>query len=58
MKNAPQRVLNFKFIKSDEERNAENLLVITDNTLAGRYIANWKVHWEHPEVYSGRAARR
>jgi hypothetical protein len=25
---------------------------------AGKYIANWKVHWQHSVVYPGRAARR
>jgi phosphatidylserine/phosphatidylglycerophosphate/cardiolipin synthase-like enzyme len=49
---------SFNFTKSAEERNAENLLVIKDKALAGKYIANWKVHWEHSEVYSGRVARR
>jgi phosphatidylserine/phosphatidylglycerophosphate/cardiolipin synthase-like enzyme len=49
---------SFNFTKGAEEKNAENLLVIRDKALAGRYIANWKVHWEHSELYSGRAARR
>jgi phosphatidylserine/phosphatidylglycerophosphate/cardiolipin synthase-like enzyme len=48
---------SFNFTRSAEERNAENLLVIKDKALAGKYITNWKVHWEHSEVYSGRAAR-
>jgi phosphatidylserine/phosphatidylglycerophosphate/cardiolipin synthase-like enzyme len=49
---------SFNFTKAAEERNAENLLVIKDKALAGKYIANWKVHWEHSEIYSGRAVRR
>jgi phosphatidylserine/phosphatidylglycerophosphate/cardiolipin synthase-like enzyme len=49
---------SFNFTRSAEERNADDLLVIRDKTLAGRYIANWKVHWEHSEAYSGRAARK
>jgi hypothetical protein len=23
-------------------------------TLAAKYVENWKVHWEHSEVYQGR----
>jgi phosphatidylserine/phosphatidylglycerophosphate/cardiolipin synthase-like enzyme len=49
---------SFNFTKAAEERNAENMLVIKDKVLAGKYSANWKVHWEHSEDYSGRAARR
>jgi phosphatidylserine/phosphatidylglycerophosphate/cardiolipin synthase-like enzyme len=35
---------SFNFTKSAEERNAENLLVIKDRALAGKYIVNWRVH--------------
>jgi len=40
---------SFNFTKSAEERNAENLLVIRDERIANRYLANWekcKVHSE------------
>jgi phosphatidylserine/phosphatidylglycerophosphate/cardiolipin synthase-like enzyme len=49
---------SFNFTRAAEERNAENLLVIKDKALAGKYIANWKIHWDHSELYSGKAARR
>jgi ribosomal protein L15 len=35
-------------------KNAENLLVIRDKNLAAKYVENWKVHWEHSEIYQGR----
>ena len=46
---------SFNFTKSAEDRNAENLLVIRDKVLAAKYVENWKVHWEHSEVYGGRS---
>lgn len=45
---------SFNFTKAAEEKNAENLLVIPDKSLASRYTANWQVHKRHSEVYSGR----
>ena len=45
---------SFNFTKAAEENNAENLLVIHDANLARRYSANWKVHMQHSEAYSGR----
>ncbi len=42
---------SFNFTKSAEENNAENLLVIRDKEIAGKYAANWKVHADHSEVY-------
>ena len=44
---------SFIFTKAAEEKNAENLLVIRDKTLAAKYVENWKVHAEHSEVYKG-----
>jgi hypothetical protein len=32
-------------------KNAENLLAIRDKNLAAKYVENWKVHWEHSEIY-------
>ena len=49
---------SFNFTKQAEEKNAENLLVIRDKTLAAKYIENWKAHAEHSEVYAGRALKR
>jgi phosphatidylserine/phosphatidylglycerophosphate/cardiolipin synthase-like enzyme len=45
---------SFNFTKAAEEKNAENLLIIKDKDLAGKYIENWKNHAEHSEVYKGR----
>lgn len=45
---------SFNFTKQAEEKNAENLLVIRDKTLAERYIKNWQDHEGYSEVYKGR----
>jgi phosphatidylserine/phosphatidylglycerophosphate/cardiolipin synthase-like enzyme len=42
---------SFNFTKSAEESNAENVLVIRDKGIAEKYVANWKAHLEHSEVY-------
>jgi len=44
---------SFNFTKAAEGRNAENLLVIKDKDLAGKYIENWRNHVGHSEVYRG-----
>jgi phosphatidylserine/phosphatidylglycerophosphate/cardiolipin synthase-like enzyme len=38
---------SFNFTKAAEERNAENLLVISDVGLANRYTENWRAHQAH-----------
>lgn len=43
---------SFNFTKAAEESNAENLLLINDPVLAGRYAANWQAHEEHSEDFS------
>lgn len=45
---------SFNFTKAAEERNAENLLVIRDEGIAAKYIANWKKHVAHSEKYERR----
>jgi phosphatidylserine/phosphatidylglycerophosphate/cardiolipin synthase-like enzyme len=45
---------SFNFTKAAEEHNAENMLVIRDKALAGKYAANWQAHLEHSERYEGR----
>jgi phosphatidylserine/phosphatidylglycerophosphate/cardiolipin synthase-like enzyme len=45
---------SFNFTKSAEEKNAENLLVIRDKILADQYTANWKLHADHSEEYTGK----
>lgn len=42
---------SFNFTSGAEEKNAENLLVITDAKLAARYLANWNTHRTHAEAY-------
>ena len=37
----------FNFTVAAEEKNAENLLIITDKALAQRYTENWYVHAAH-----------
>jgi phosphatidylserine/phosphatidylglycerophosphate/cardiolipin synthase-like enzyme len=48
---------SFNFSKAAEESNAENLLVIDDSQLAAKYMANWKGHLEHSQVYTKPADR-
>lgn len=45
---------SFNFTKAAEEKNAENLIVIRDKTLAKEYTKNWQEHSKHSELYSGR----
>jgi phosphatidylserine/phosphatidylglycerophosphate/cardiolipin synthase-like enzyme len=49
-----QRVItgSFNFTKAAEEKNAENLLVIDDPSVASRYAANFQSHAAHSGVYS------
>jgi phosphatidylserine/phosphatidylglycerophosphate/cardiolipin synthase-like enzyme len=45
---------SFNFTNQAEHHNAENLLVIHDQGLAARYLANWHDHEAHSEPYTGR----
>jgi phosphatidylserine/phosphatidylglycerophosphate/cardiolipin synthase-like enzyme len=47
---------SFNFTKAAEEHNAENLLIIRDEVIAGQYTANWKAHAAHSEPYIGKEA--
>jgi len=42
---------SFNFTSNAEERNAENLLIIDDKSLASQYLENWKAHATHSEPY-------
>jgi phosphatidylserine/phosphatidylglycerophosphate/cardiolipin synthase-like enzyme len=42
---------SFNFTKAAEEKNAENLLVINDPDLAGKYLENWQAHERHSEPF-------
>lgn len=43
---------SFNFTKAAEEKNAENLLVINDPSLAKRYLGNWRIHEAHSQTYA------
>jgi phosphatidylserine/phosphatidylglycerophosphate/cardiolipin synthase-like enzyme len=45
---------SFNITKANGRKNAENLLVIKDKTLAAKYVENWKVHERHSEIYPER----
>ena len=45
---------SFNFTTAAEQRNAENLLVIRDRSLAARYLENWHAHAAHSTRYVGR----
>jgi len=49
---------SFNFTKAAEEKNAENLLIISDKKLAERYTKNWQDHAQHSEVYGGRGSKK
>ena len=42
---------SFNFTESAEDRNAENLLVIQDPTVAAQYEHNWRTHKAHSSPY-------
>jgi phosphatidylserine/phosphatidylglycerophosphate/cardiolipin synthase-like enzyme len=43
---------SFNFTKAAEEKNAENLLMINDPSLAKRYLDNWHAHEAHSQAYT------
>lgn len=45
---------SFNFTRSAQERNAENLLVLSDKVLAARYTENWHKHEAHSKHYRSR----
>lgn len=44
---------SFNFTRAAETKNAENLLVIRDKTLAAKYTKNWKAHQGHSDLHGG-----
>ena len=44
---------SFNFTKAAEEKNAENLLVISDPDIAAKYTKNWQEHLAHSKPYEG-----
>ena len=45
---------SFNFTKAAEEKNAENLLIITSADMAKLYLENWMEHKEQSEAYQAR----
>ena len=46
---------SFNYTKAAEEKNAENVLLIRDNTeLAKAYTQNWQKLWDESEAYTAR----
>ena len=45
---------SFNFTRAAEEKNAENLLIISDEDLAKSYVDNWMRHREHSKRYEGK----
>jgi phosphatidylserine/phosphatidylglycerophosphate/cardiolipin synthase-like enzyme len=45
---------SFNFTKAAEEKNAENVVIITDPSVASQYAANWRSHEKHSPKYVGR----
>lgn len=43
---------SFNFTKAAEEKNAENLLVINDPSIAKQYLDNWRAHEAHSQTYA------
>jgi phosphatidylserine/phosphatidylglycerophosphate/cardiolipin synthase-like enzyme len=48
---------SFNFTKAEQEKNAENLLVIRDLAVAAQYTQNWEAHRQHSQPYVGRGVR-
>jgi len=44
---------SMNYTKAGGDANAENLLIIQDAAVAGRYLENWKRHLEHAEPLRG-----
>jgi phosphatidylserine/phosphatidylglycerophosphate/cardiolipin synthase-like enzyme len=45
---------SFNFTRAAEEKNAENVIIITSEELAKLYEANWRKHKRHSEAYEAR----
>jgi phosphatidylserine/phosphatidylglycerophosphate/cardiolipin synthase-like enzyme len=49
---------SFNFTRAAQEKNAVNLLIIRDPTLAAQYCQNWEAHRQHSQPYVGRGVAR
>jgi phosphatidylserine/phosphatidylglycerophosphate/cardiolipin synthase-like enzyme len=48
---------SFNFTNAAQDKNAENLVIIWDSTLAAQYTQNWETHRQHSQAYVGRGVR-
>lgn len=44
---------SFNFTKEADAKNAENLLIIRSDSVAGTYFDNWELHKSHAEPFKG-----
>jgi phosphatidylserine/phosphatidylglycerophosphate/cardiolipin synthase-like enzyme len=49
---------SFNFTNAAREKNAENVLMIRDPTLAAQYTQNWDAHRQPSQAYVGRGVVR
>lgn len=45
---------SFNFTKAAQDRNAENVVILAGEDVAGRYVENWHRHADHSERYESR----
>jgi phosphatidylserine/phosphatidylglycerophosphate/cardiolipin synthase-like enzyme len=45
---------SFNYTKAAQTKNAENVLMLDDPTLAAQYTQNWEAHRAHSQPYVGR----
>ncbi len=43
---------SMNFTKGGETKNAENVVIVHDPALAGKYVANWGEHFSHSQPYA------
>jgi phosphatidylserine/phosphatidylglycerophosphate/cardiolipin synthase-like enzyme len=48
---------SFNFTKAAQQKNAENLLLLSDAPLAAQYARNWDAHRSHSQPCVGRGVR-
>jgi phosphatidylserine/phosphatidylglycerophosphate/cardiolipin synthase-like enzyme len=48
---------SFNFTNAAQDKNAENLVIIRDSTVAAQYTQNWETHRQHRQAYVGRGVR-
>jgi phosphatidylserine/phosphatidylglycerophosphate/cardiolipin synthase-like enzyme len=48
---------SFNFTKAVQQKNAENLIITRDPSVAMQYTQNWDTHRQHSQSYVGRGVR-